>query len=331
MQESPGRETDSRAVMDRPRLVVATPVPPSVVARLAARTETLDIAAQPPATWPGALAGAHGLLVSSAVPVDEALLTDAPDLRIVATASVGYDNIDTAALARRGIALTNTKGALDEAVADLTFWLVTAALRNLGVGLQWVRSGRWTDGAAPFGRDVSGATLGIVGLGAIGEAVVRRAHVSGMRVIYHNRRPRIDDAQTGASYRSFDALLAEADCVVILVPLSARTRGLFDDAAFARMKDGATLVNVARGPVVDTAALLRALEGGRLGGAALDVTDPEPLPADHPLLAKDNVLIVPHVGSATVETRTRMAMLAAENLLASIDGKALLTPVEVSV
>lgn len=316
--------------MDRPRLVVATPVPASVLARLAARTPTLDVAAQPRDTWRAALAGAYGLLVSSGVAVDEALLADAPDLRIVATASVGYDNIDTAALARRGIALTNTKGALDEAVADLTFWLVTAALRNLGVGLQWVRSGRWIGGAAPFGRDLHDATLGIVGLGAIGEAVVRRAHVSGMRVLYHNRRARPDDAQTGASYRAFDALLAEADCVVILVPLSAQTRGLFDDAAFARMKEGATLVNAARGPVVDTAALLRALESGRLGGAALDVTDPEPLAADHPLLARDDVLIVPHVGSATVQTRTRMAMLAAENLLAAIDGKTLPTPVELT-
>lgn len=329
MQESPGRENDSRAVMERPRLVVATAVPPSVVSRLAARTETLDISAQPRSAWSEALAGAYGLLVNSNLPVDEQLLADAPGLRVVATASVGYDNVDTAALARRGIALTNSKGALDEAVADLTFWLVTAALRNLGVGLHWVRSGRWTEGAAPFGRDVADATLGIVGLGGIGEAVVRRAQVSGMRVIYHNRRPRPDDAQTGASYRTFDALLAEADCVVLLVPLSAQTRGLFGDAAFARMKDGATLVNVARGPVVDTAALLRALESGRLGGAALDVTDPEPLPADHPLLARENVLIVPHVGSATTETRTRMAMLAADNLLAAIDGKALLTPVEV--
>jgi glyoxylate reductase len=196
--------------------------------------------------------------------------------------------------------------------------------------MYWVRSGRWVkEGDAPFGHDLAGATLGIIGLGDIGSAVVRRAQVSGMRVIYNNRRPRADDAATGAAYRPFEALLAEADCIVLLVPLSPQTRGLFNDAAFARMKPDAVLVNAARGPIVETAALLRALEQGRIAGAVLDVTDPEPLPPDHPLLARNEVVVVPHVGSATFETRTRMAMLAAENLLAGLDGKPLLTPVAI--
>ena len=165
----------------------------------------------------------YGVLVSSNVPVDAAFLAAAPALRIVATWSVGYDNVDLAALAARGIVLTNTSGSLVETVADLTYALVIFAVRNLAVGLNWVRSGRWMQGNMPFGHDLEGATLGIVGFGAIGLRGRRSARsVSGMRVIYSNRNPRADDAATGAAYRPFDALLAEADCVVLLVPLTRR-------------------------------------------------------------------------------------------------------------
>jgi glyoxylate reductase len=318
-------------VNSKPRIVVATIVPPSVIERLSERAEVVDVSALAHSEWNGALANARGLLVSSQVAVDAALVAAAPELQIVATVSVGYDNIDVAALAHRRILLTNTKGSLIEAVADLTYGLVIMAMRRLGYGMYWVRSGRWVkEGDAPFGHDLDGATLGIIGLGDIGSALVRRAHVSGMRVIYNNRRPRADDATIGATYRPFEALLAEADCIVLLVPLSPQTRGLFNDAAFARMKPEAVLVNAARGPIVETSALLRALEQGRIAGAVLDVTDPEPLPSDHPLLARNDVVVVPHVGSATVETRTRMAMLAAENLLAELDGKPLLTPVPIA-
>ena len=261
------------------------------------------------------------MLVSSTFPIDAAFLAAAPKLRIVATWSVGYDNVDLAALAARGIVLTNTSGSLTETVADLTYALVIFAVRNLAVGLNWVRSGRWMQGNMPLGHDLEGATLGIVGFGTIGLALAKRAQISGMRVIYSNRNPRGDDATTGASYHSFEALLAEADCVVLLVPLSDETRGMFGDAQFAQMKPTATLVNVARGAVVDTDALVRALQQKTIVGAALDVTDPEPLPPDHPLALCDNVVIVPHVGSGTYETRARMAMLAAENLIAFLDGK----------
>jgi glyoxylate reductase len=311
----------------KPVIVVVTKVPDAVLARLRERAEVVDVSMRPRAEWDSALAAATGVLVSSAVPVDGALLAAAPKLKIVATWSVGYDNVDLDTLRARGIVLTNTAGSLVETVADLAYALVIFAVRNFAVGLNWVRSGRWMQANMPFGHDLEGATLGIVGLGQIGLAVARRARCSGMRIIYTNRTPRADDADTGASYRPFDALLAEADCVMLLVPLTPETRGMFGDQQFAAMKPTATLVNVSRGQVVDTAALLRALERKTIGGAALDVTDPEPLPPDHPLLARDDVVIVPHVGSATHETRARMAMVASENLIAFIEGRPLPTPV----
>jgi glyoxylate reductase len=312
-------------------IVVTTPIPAPVLDRLREHAEVIDVASRPRAEWDEALATATGVLVSSAIPIDTAFLNAAPRLKIVATWSVGYDNVDLEALRARGIVLTNTSGSLVETVADLTYALVIFAMRNLAVGLNWVRSGRWTSGNMPFGHDLEGATLGIVGFGQIGVAVAKRAHCSGMRVIYSNRTPRADDSTTGASYRPFDVLLAEADCIVLLVPLTPETRGLFGDEQFAKMKTTATLVNVARGQVVDTAALLRALEQKKIAGAALDVTDPEPLPPDHPLVARDDVLIVPHIGSATYETRARMAMLAAENVIAFLNGAPLPTPVPLPV
>ncbi len=313
---------------ERPHVVVLTRVPDVVLERLGGRTAVTDVSGRPRAEWGAALADATGVLSSSNVAIDAAFLAEAPALRIVAMQSVGYDNVDVPRLRERGIVLTNSRGSLVEAVADLTFGLVIVAVRQLGPAIAWARDGRWlAHGDPPYSHDLEGATLGVVGFGAIGAALARRAHASKMNVIYHTRTPRADDVQTGGSYRTFDALLAEADCVVALLPLTPQTRGMFDDSAFARMKPSATFVNAARGPVCDTAALLRALEQKKIAGAVLDVTDPEPLPPDHPFYARDDVVITPHVGSATVETRTRMAMLAAENLLAFIDGAALPTPV----
>jgi glyoxylate reductase len=303
------------------KIVVVTPVPEAVLARLREYAQVEDVSSLPRKQWNDALATATGVLMSSGVPVDTAFLDAAPALRIVATWSVGYDNVDLDALAARNIVLTNTSGSLVETVADLMYALVIFAVRNLALGLNWVRSGRWMQGNMPFGHDLEGATLGIVGLGQIGLAVAKRAQTSGMRVIYSNRNPRSDDAATGASYRPFDALLAEADCVALLVPLTPETRGMFGDEQFEKMKPTATLVNAARGQVVDTDALLRALEQKKIAGAAIDVTDPEPLPPDHPLVGRDDIVILPHVGSATFETRARMAMLAAENLIAFIEGR----------
>jgi glyoxylate reductase len=313
--------------MRTPLIGITAALPDAATALIAAQTEIVDVSAAPRPAWDAALARATGIVVNSVVPVDAALLSAAPQLGLVASVSVGYDNIDLATLRARGIRLTNTRGALDEAVADLTYALTIMAIRRLGRALNWVRDGRWENGDPPHGHDLEGATLGILGFGGIGPKLARRAQASGMRVIYANRRPRDDDAQTGASYRPFRTLLAEADCVVILVPLSDETRGLFDDAAFAVMKKDAVLVNAARGAIVDGAALQRALDSGAIGGAALDVTDPEPLPLGHPLLGRDDVIITPHVGSATVETRARMAMRAAENVVAFVRGEPLPTPV----
>ena len=314
--------------MRDPHVVVLTRVPDAVLQRLRAHARVTDVSDLPRAQWGAALADATGVLSSSNVPVDAAFLAEAPALRIVAMQSVGYDNVDVPGLRQRGIALSNSRGSLVEAVADLAYGLVIIAVRQLGPAIAWARDGRWlAHGDPPYSHDLAGATLGVVGFGAIGMALARRAHASTMRVIYHTRTPRADDAQTGGAYRPFDALLAEADCVVALLPLTPQTRGMFGDAAFARMKPSATFVNAARGPICDTNALLRALEQKKIAGAVLDVTDPEPLPPEHPLFAREDVVITPHVGSATVETRTRMAMLAAENLLAFAAGKPLLTPV----
>jgi len=279
-------------------VVVLTRVPNIVLERLRERTEVTDVSGVPRAEWGAALAGATGVLSSSNVPIDAAFLAEAPALRIVAMQSVGYDNVDVPRLRERGIVLTNSRGSLVEAVADLAYGLVIVAVRQLGPAIAWARDGRWLAHGA-----------------------------SKMRVIYHTRTPRDDDAQTGGAYRTFEALLAEADCVVALLPLTERTRGMFGDDAFARMKPSATFVNAARGPICDTNALLRALEQKKIAGAVLDVTDPEPLPPEHPLFGREDVVITPHVGSATIETRTRMAMLAAQNLLAFADEKPLLTPV----
>jgi len=312
---------------ERVKIAVLARVPAGVLDALREHAEVVDVSAEPNDGWGPALRDADGLLVSSGIPVDAGLLERAPRARIVATVSVGYDNVDQRALRARGVALTNSRGSLDEAVSDLTYALVILAVRRLGRALAWVRDGRWMAGEAPFGMDLEGATLGIVGFGGIGPKLARRAFASGMRVIYSNRRARADDERTGAAYRTFDGLLAEADCVVVLVPLSAQTRGLFGDAAFAKMKPSAVFVNVARGAIVDGGALLRALDAGTIAGAALDVTDPEPLPPDHPLQGRDDVIVTPHVGSATLETRTRMAMLAAQNLIAFVRGEELPTPV----
>ncbi|MBV8579431.1 MAG: D-glycerate dehydrogenase [Candidatus Eremiobacteraeota bacterium] len=312
---------------ERPHLVVLRHVPDAVVARLREHARVTDVSDLPRTAWGAALGDAIGVLGSSSTSIDAELVAQVPGLRIVAFQSVGYDNVDLEALRARGIVLTNARGSLVDAVADVTFWLVVAARRRFRLAVAWARDGRWMRGDAPFSNDVADATLGIVGFGEIGPAVARRAQAAGMRVIYSNRTPRADDAQTGAAYRSFDALLAESDCVVALVPLTPQTRRMFDDDAFAKMKRTATFVNAARGAICDTDALLRALEQKTIAGAALDVTDPEPLPPDHPLYAREDVVILPHVGSATVETRTRMSMLAAENLVAFVEGKPLLTPV----
>ena len=276
--------------------------------------------------WPPSepLAGVEAAVVVSRR-VDAAVLELLPDLRLVANYGVGYDSIDVGACTMRGVAVTNTPGVLDAAVADLTMALVLAVRRRIVEADAYVRSGEWRDEwifPPVTGEDVAGATLGIVGLGRIGSAVARRARAFDMRVLYTGRR-RLETEL--AEYRDLDALLAEADVVSLHVPLTAATRGLVDARRLALLRDGAALVNTARGPVVDEPALVRELVSGRIR-AGLDVFAAEPsVPPE--LLSLPSVVLTPHVGSATTETRAAMTRVVVDNLLAFVRGEALVTPV----
>ncbi|KRE29825.1 2-hydroxyacid dehydrogenase [Paenibacillus sp. Soil522] len=275
------------------------------------------------------LEDAEGLLsVGHSIKVDEELLSAAPKLRVIAQSGVGYDNIDVAACTKKGIPFGNTPGVLVEATADLTFGILLSAMRRIHEGWDLVRANQWRE---VMGTDLYGKTLGIYGMGDIGTAVAKRAKASGMQIIYHNRTRKQDDDQLGAKYVSFDGLLEEADCIVVLVPLSAQSKGMFGKQQFDRMKNTAYFVNASRGQVVQTDALYDALKQNKIAYAALDVTDPEPLPGDHPLLALPNILVTPHIGSATYETRNSMAMLAVDNLLAGLAEKPLPACVNSSV
>jgi glyoxylate reductase len=256
--------------------------------------------------------------------VDDELLDRAPHLKVVANYAVGYDNIDVPACTARGVLVTNTPGVLTETTADLAFALILAAGRRLVEADKFLRAGKWQTWGPTLllGQDVYGATLGLVGLGRIGAAVARRARGFNMQVIYHSRhRQEALEKELGAAYVSFDELLHRSDFISIHVPLTAATRHLFNADAFARMKPTAVLVNTARGPIVDEAALYAALKTGRIAAAGLDVMDPEPPRRDNPLLTLDNVILLPHIGSASVATRTRMATMAAENAAAALRGE----------
>jgi glyoxylate reductase len=280
--------------------------------------------------WPGDLPpgpeelrdrarAADGLLTLVTDPVDAALIDACPNLRAVANMAVGTDNIDVEAAAARGIAVGNTPDVLTDATADLAFALLLALARKIVPGAAKVHAGEWRtwEPAADLGADLAGATLGIVGWGRIGRAVGRRAEGFGMEIVHSSRSSGIP----------LPELLDGADFVSLHTPLTPETRHLIDAPALARMKESALLVNTARGGVVDQEALRAALHEGAIAGAALDVTEPEPLPADHPLLDAPNLLVVPHVGSATVRTRARMADMAVDNLLAALDGRPMPHPV----
>jgi glyoxylate reductase len=283
--------------------------------------ERLPAAGHDVQTWPGelppsarelrdAIRDSEGLLCLLTERVDDELLDAAPHLRAVAVMAVGTDNVDLEACRRRGIPVGNTPGVLTEATADLAFALLLAAARNLPDAAAAIPAGAWLtwEPAAFLGADVHGATLGIVGYGRIGQAVARRANGFDMRVLTTR-----DTELT--------ALLAAADFVTLHVPLTEATRHLVDTDFLNRMKPTAILVNTSRGGVIDQPALIAALNAKTIAGAALDVTDPEPLPADDPLLNVPNLLVVPHIGSATRSTRARMAELAVDNLLAGLAGE----------
>lgn len=278
------------------------------------------------------LQDADGLFMTGhGVKVDSALLSRAPKLRVIAQASAGIENVDLAACTERKIPFSNTPGPVVEATADVTFGILLAAARRIHEGWNWVRSGKWENAEFPFGVALLNKTLGIVGLGNIGRAVARRAQASGMNVVYHNRNRRADEAALNVKYMGFDELLANSDFIVAMVPLSPESRGMFGRDQFARMRPSTYFINAARGALVDTDALCDALRKGTIAYAALDVTDPEPLPADHPLLSLPNILITPHIGTATPETRNAMGCLAAENLLAGLAQRPLPTCVNQDV
>jgi glyoxylate reductase len=265
----------------------------------------------------------EGLVCLLTERVDEELLRAAPKLRIAANVAVGFDNIDVAACTKRGVVATNTPGVLDETTADFAWTLMMAAARRLGEGEALARSGNWKgwDLDQLVGTDVWGKTLGLVGFGRIGRAVARRALGFQMKVIYSDavRAPIEVEKELKAEYREFNALLAESDFVSLHVPLLPETRGLMNGPKFHRMKSTAFLINTSRGPVVDEAALVHALETGKLAGAGLDVYENEPF--IHPGLKRANVVLAPHIASGSLETRTQMACIAAENVTAIFKGQ----------
>jgi glyoxylate reductase len=278
-----------------------------------------------------AVAGADAAVTLLHDRVDDAFLDAAgPGLRIVANVAVGYDNVDVAACAGRSVVVSNTPGVLTEATADIAFALILMATRRLGEGERLIRSRTPWSWSMFFmlGTGLQGKTLGIVGLGKIGQATARRARAFGMDVVYAGRRraPEEVEAELGARFLPLEELLATADVVSLHCPLSAETRHLIDAAALARMQPSAFLVNTTRGPVVDEAALAEAVRAGTIAGAGLDVFEREP--EVHPaLLDLENVVLIPHLGSATVETRTAMGVLAAENVAAVLGGGSAVSPV----
>ncbi len=312
--------------MSRPRIHVTRPIAEEALDRLRAAADVGTGPAERESTRGELLdlvGPCDGLLVVGHPRIDAELLDAAPKLRVVANFGVGVDHIDVAAASARGVWVSNTAGSLTETTAELGWALILAATRRVAEGDRLVRAGRWK-GFGPFfflGTELSGKTLGVVGAGRIGQSVARRASAFGMSCVYWSRRPKAEfEAATGASHRELDALLRESDVVVLTVSLTADTRHLIGPRELGLMKPTATLVNIARGPVVDEPALAKALLDRRIAGAGLDVYEKEP--DVHPdLLRCENAVLAPHIGSATIETRRRMALLAADNLLAGLEGR----------
>jgi glyoxylate reductase len=313
-----------------PRAVVTRRIPEPALESLRAAAD-VDVSdadrALEPAELHALIRDADGIVTMLHDRVDDAFLDAAgPQLKVVANVAVGYDNIDVDAVRARGVLVTNTPGVLTDATADLAIALMLAVTRRLGEGERLIRSETGWAWAIDFmlGTSVQGKTLGIVGYGAIGRATAARARAFGMEIAYHQRRQAEDGDD--ARFMALDDLLATADVVSLHCPLTRETRHLIDADALARMRSSAYLINTARGPIVDEAALAEALAAGRIAGAGLDVFEEEP--KVHPgLIGLDNAVLVPHLGSATVETRNAMADLAVRNVVAVLRGEPPLTPI----
>ena len=328
----------SQPVTTRPAVLVARAIFPDIIGQL---SRHFDVEANPDdALWPREelvrrLQGKQGVFTTGSERIDAALLAQCPGLRICANMAVGYNNFDLPAMTAAGVLATNAPGVLTETTADMGFALLMAAARRVTEGEHFLRAGRWDRWAYNMliGQDVHGSTLGIIGMGRIGQAIARRGALGfGMRVIYHNRSrlPEADEAAVGARYVSKQELLRTADHVMLVVPYSAESHHTIGAAELALMKPSATLTNIARGGIVDDAALAAALREGRLAAAGLDVFEGEP--RVHPeLLACRNVVLTPHIGSATVPTRRAMARLAADNLIGYLLHGKPLTPLNPQV
>ncbi|XP_078606614.1 glyoxylate/hydroxypyruvate reductase B-like isoform X1 [Branchiostoma floridae x Branchiostoma japonicum] len=273
----------------------------------------------------------HGIILWVTAPrVDAALLDALPNLKVISNVGAGVNFLDLDLLASRGLNVCNTPRILNETTADMGMTLLLASARRLLEGDQMVRDPNVKWQINFCGRQVSGATLGIVGMGGIGYAVAQRAHAFRMNIFYHNRtrRPQTEEEAVGAQYcATLEELLSQCDFVIIVTPLTAETKGMFGKKQFELMKPSATIINIARGSIIDTEALLEALQNKTIAAAALDVTDPEPLPDHHPLSKLQNVTFTAHMGSATVQTRSNMMALAVQNLLDALSGKPLVNQV----
>ena len=274
-----------------------------------------------------------GLLCLLTDRIDAQLMDAAPNLKVISNMAVGYDNIDAAAASQRGIPVGNTPGVLTETTADFAFALLMAVARRIPEAQQYIREGNWQTWHPTVlsGRDIFGATLGIVGFGRIGQAMARRAVGFGMRILVSTGGHDADIREIGAEKVDLDQLLRESDYVSLHVPLTEDTYHLISERELGLMKPGGILINTARGGVVDSQALYVALQDGQILAAGLDVTEPEPIPLDDPLLTLDNCLVVPHIASASVATRTKMAQMAVDNVIAGIRGERLPTCVNPEV
>ena len=321
--------------MRQPKVLIARRIFPEIAQRLRQHFDVTTNDA--PLDWTrdeliARLQGQQGVFVAATEPIDATLVASCPELKAVCSMAVGYNNIDVAACAARGITVTNAPDVLTETTADFGFSLMLAAARRITESEHFLRAGQWQRWSHDFfcGADVHGTTLGILGMGRIGQAIARRGALGfGMKVIYHNRSKLAAEleAPLGARWVDKDTLLRQADHLVIVVPYSKASHHAIGAAELAVMKPTATLTNVARGGVVDDAALARALRDNRIAAAALDVFEGEPQ-VNPDLLAVPNVVLTPHIASATVATRMKMATVAADNLIAVLNGRAPLTPVK---
>jgi glyoxylate reductase len=267
-----------------------------------------------------------GLVCMLSDKIDKELMDQAPKLKVIANYAVGFDNIDVKYASKKGIKVGNTPGVLTETTADLAFSLLMAASRRITEAVEYVKAGKWHTWGPRLllGYDVWGSTLGVIGFGRIGQAMARRGLGFGMKVLYHSRTPKPEAEEAmDVEYASLDEIYSQSDYISLHTNLNESSKGLIDKKALNQMKSNCILINTARGAVINTEDLIDALETGKIAGAGLDVTDPEPIPSDSKLLKLNNCIVVPHIGSASYATRSKMSVMAAENVIAALSGETL--------